>query len=191
MLYQADRRPCGGAVSGLRRFRICCEVDEMPMRYSPTGLRADTKLNRLHCELPVPTAEWSAGAPLTYAAFCRDHWPVYARFGCVVAGSDDRGADLALEALRRLAGQWAVVLGSSSPSALAWDLLSTRAASWRTESVGRLHEILERLEADALVLRHRLGISAAQAAHAMGLTEAEFELLRTRALHNLLLHSGP
>ncbi|WP_330286076.1 hypothetical protein [Streptomyces sp. NBC_00576] len=62
--------------------------------------------------------------------------------------------------------------------------------SWWTEPAGRLHGILERLEADALVLRHRLGLSAGQAAHAMGLHEAEFELLRTRALRNLLPHSS-
>lgn len=82
----------------------------MPVRHSPVGLRADAELGPLRCVLPYPADEWSVRAPLSCTAFCRDHWPVYARFGYVASGSTVRGADLALTALRGLADQWPAVL---------------------------------------------------------------------------------
>ncbi|WP_329468491.1 hypothetical protein [Streptomyces sp. NBC_01431] len=45
--------------------------------------------------------------------------------------------------------------------------------------------MLERKEADALILRHKLGLTPRQASYAMGLEEAQFSLLHSRALHNL------
>ncbi|MEV0696072.1 hypothetical protein [Streptomyces sp. NPDC050388] len=124
-------------------------------------------------------------SPLAYAAFCHNHWSVYWRFGSAIAGSPHQGGELARAALREVADRWPAVLGSASPSAAAWDLLSQECAARRTESAARLHRMLDRREADALVLRHKLGLTPRQAGHAMGLSEADFELLHSRAVRNL------
>ncbi|MFH0246208.1 hypothetical protein ACGRHY_28170 [Streptomyces sp. HK10] len=157
----------------------------MLMRHSPSRLRADVELGEWHPELAVPLGGGTPSLPVSYAAFCHDRWPVYRRFGAVAAGSLQRGGELAVVALCGLAAHWHTALGSSSPAALAWNLLSVETAPWQTDSVRRLHRLLDRLEADALVLRYKLGLSNEQAGRAMGLPEAQFELLRNRALSNL------
>ncbi|MFD4994674.1 hypothetical protein [Streptomyces buecherae] len=131
-----------------------------------------------------PLAE-SVSEVLTFTAFCHDHWPVYQRFTCAIAGSPHQGSDLARTALRVVAANWPMVLGSASPSAAAWDLLSRQCTVTRAESASRAHTMLDRLEADALVLRHKVGLTARRAGHAMGLPEADFELLHSRAVRNL------
>ncbi|MFJ4688846.1 hypothetical protein [Streptomyces sp. NPDC088789] len=132
----------------------------------------------------LPAVE-PASDPLAYAAFCHEHWTVYWRFGSAVAGSPRRGHELARAALREVAAHWMAILGSASCDAAAWDLLSRTCAARRTEPVGRLHRVLGRREADALVLRHKVGLTARQASRVMGLSEADFGLLYSRALLGL------
>ncbi|MET9556785.1 hypothetical protein [Streptomyces sp. NPDC006645] len=125
---------------------------------------------------------------LTYGAFCRDRWRVYRRFCAASTGSASAGAEIARGALRELAPKWPMALQSSSPAAVAWELLSSKSRTRRTESVRCLHRMLVPGEADALLLRYRLGLSSQQAGAAMGLGPAEFTLLQTRALSNVTAH---
>ncbi|MFF7656432.1 hypothetical protein ACFZCY_42555 [Streptomyces sp. NPDC007983] len=156
----------------------------MLMRSSPPGLCAETELDDRHF------AAWTGPSatqrlPASYTVFCCDHWTVYRRFGTAAAGSTHGGMGIARAALHDLGKQWERALRSSSPAAHAWDLLSRRASKHRTASLQELHHLLGRDEADALVLRYKLGLSPLQAGYAMGLSEADFELLRHRALREL------
>jgi hypothetical protein len=157
----------------------------MLMRSSPSGLRADSELD------DRPLAAWTDPSatqrlPVSYTVFCCDHWTVYRRFGTAVVGSTHGGMGIARAALCDLGKQWEKALSSSSPAAHAWGLLSRRASERRTASLRGLHHLLGRDEADTLVLRYKLGLSPLQAGYAMGLSEAGFELLRHRALRDLL-----
>lgn len=157
----------------------------MLKRHDPRGSRADREPSNRDPALADQPLVKPVTASLAYAAFSRDRWPVYWRFGSAVAGSRHRGGELARAALSEVAARWPALLGSASPSAAAWDVLSQECASRRTESAARLHRMLDRREADALVLRHKVGLTSQQAGHAMGLPEAEFDLLHSRAVRNL------
>jgi hypothetical protein len=165
----------------LRPSYDACEVNVMLMRSCPSGLRAGAEVDDRRLAWTDPLAS-ALRLPVSYTAFCRDHWQVYCRFGAATAGSARTGSSIACAALRDLGEQWDTALRSPSLSAHAWDLLSSRAAERRTESLCGLHRLLDRDAADALVLRYKLGLSAREAGHAMGLPEADFELLRSRAL---------
>ncbi|MFF5721395.1 hypothetical protein [Streptomyces buecherae] len=159
-------------------------MDNVPKRHALGGTRASIELAPPTAPAAHPLVE-SVGATLTYTAFCHDHWPVYQRFSSAIAGSPHRGNELARTALCAVAAHWPAVLGSASPSATAWDLLSQQCTLVQAEPASRVHAMLDRLEADALVLRHKIGLTSQQAGHAMGLSEADFELLHNRALRNL------
>ncbi|MER5968557.1 hypothetical protein ABT112_02215 [Streptomyces sp. NPDC002055] len=156
----------------------------MLMRPSPPGLRAEAELGDRCCAWMEPRT--AQQLPVSYLAFCSDHWAVYQRFGAAAAGSRHAGSRIARAALRDLGEQWHRALRSSSPAAHAWGLLSRRASENRTAPRYGLHGLLDRDAADALVLRYRLGLPPRRAGHAMGLSEAGFELLRRRALRDLL-----
>lgn len=119
---------------------------------------------------------------MTYAAFCHDHWPVYRRYASAVTGSAATGESLARAALHELGIQWPTALRSAVPSALAWALLCATTASHRTVTLRTLQRSLHPREADALILRYRLGLTTRQAGHAMGMAPAAFDLLRRNAL---------
>ncbi|ELS55921.1 hypothetical protein STVIR_3266 [Streptomyces viridochromogenes Tue57] len=68
---------------------------------------------------------------------------------------------------------------------MAWELLVERASSRRSASVDRLYRLLERREADALLLRHKLGLSVLQGGEVMGLDGTEFAWLSRRALRKM------
>ncbi|MFF8017036.1 hypothetical protein [Streptomyces sp. NPDC007929] len=87
--------------------------------------------------------------------------------------------------MRELEERWLAVLSSPSAAAVAWELLVEQTSSRRTVSVGRLYHLLERREADALLLRHKLGLSMLQGGEVMGLDDTEFALLSRRALRKM------
>ncbi|MEV5730770.1 hypothetical protein AB0N50_34045 [Streptomyces pharetrae] len=157
----------------------------MLQRHDPGGSRATFLPGHLDPVLSHRPLAPPVSAPLAFTAFCHDHWPVYWRFSSTAAGSPHRGGELARAALQEVAARWPMVLGSASPSAAAWDLLSQKCAARRTGPAARLHRVLHRLEADALLLRHKMGLTRCQSAHAMGLAEADFELLHSRAVLSL------
>ncbi|MFI0776155.1 hypothetical protein [Streptomyces sp. NPDC021212] len=162
----------------------------MLMCSSLPGLRAGSEFGDRHL---APWVDPSAARrfPVSYAVFCCDRWTVYLRFGTAAAGSVRGGTGIARAALRDLAEEWERALRSSSPAAHAWGLLSRRASERRTASLRGLHHLLGRDEADALVLRYKLGLSSFQAGDAMGLPEVDFELLRHRALREICLRRIP
>ncbi len=123
-----------------------------------------------------------ASLPVTYQVFCRGCWPIYWRYGAACAGSAAVGVAVAASVVRGLVSRWDAVLRSPSPAVVTWEYLVECASSSRTPSVARLYRVLERREADALLLRHKLGLGAQQGGEVMGLASAEFALLSRRAL---------
>lgn len=130
---------------------------------------------------------WDAGAgrPVTYEVFCRGCWPIYWRYGAACAGSAAVGMAVAASVVRGLVPRWDAVLSSASPAVAAWDYLVECASASRTPSVARLYRLLECREADALLLRHKLGLSAQQGGEVMGLDCAQFSVLSRRALNKV------
>lgn len=157
----------------------------MLQRHDPGGSRATLEPSDPAPVLTLRPLTLPARAPLVYTAFCYDHWPVYWRFASIVTGSPHRGIELARDALREIAVRWPVLLGSAALPAAAWDLLSRECAARPAGPAARLHRVLHRLEADTLVLRHKMGLTSRQAGYAMGLAEADFELLHSRAVLSL------
>lgn len=117
--------------------------------------------------------------------FCRVYWPVYWRYGAACAASVDVGVAIAAAVFRDLGDRWPAVLSSPCAVAMAWELLVERASSRRSASVDRLYRLLERREADALLLRHKLGLSVLQGGEVMGLDGTEFAWLSRRALRKM------
>ncbi|MGW7019960.1 hypothetical protein ACWGGS_11490 [Streptomyces decoyicus] len=154
----------------------------MLMRLGPRGLRADAELDDREPSRSVPPL--LRRLPVSYSAFCRDQWAVYQNFSAVTVGSAHVGTTIARAVLADLGRQWDTALRTCSPAAHAWSLLSRRVCE-RPVGSG-LHRLLDRNEADALVLRYKLGLSPLGAGHAMGITPADFEMLRHRALLALL-----
>ncbi|MEW1699014.1 hypothetical protein ACIQCR_31135 [Streptomyces sp. NPDC093249] len=122
------------------------------------------------------------GAEAAFATFCREHEEVYRRYADAVTGDPATGERVVRAAFLELRAQWFTALRSPAPSALAWTLLCATSATSRTVTMRALERALDSRQVDALVLRHRLGLTSQQAAHAMGLTPAAFELLRRSAL---------
>lgn len=122
---------------------------------------------------------------LAYDAFCRDHRAVYLAFATAAVGCPRIGADIARGALRDLTFRWDTALSAAAPAAVAWELLSDKTVPHHTSSVRRLRRVLGPREVDALLLRYRVGLSAPDAAHAMGVDGPGFELLRARALRGI------
>ncbi|MFH8255981.1 hypothetical protein [Streptomyces roseolus] len=133
-------------------------------------------------DLPLPGVKPALGAAAAYAAFCCEHWEVYRRYAGVVTGDPATGEQAARAAFGELRAQWSTALRSPAPSALAWRLLGATTALSRTLTMRTLQLTLDSRQVDALVLHHRLGLSAQQAGHAMGITPTAFELLRRNAL---------
>ncbi|MBW1597290.1 hypothetical protein [Streptomyces sp. JJ38] len=119
---------------------------------------------------------------MTYEVFRQDCWPVYRRYSAACSGSSTVGAAVAAAALKGLEERWDAVLSSPSPAVTAWEFLVECTSSRRTASTQWVYRSLERREADALLLRHKLGLSAHQGGEVMGLDSAEFTLLSRRAL---------
>ncbi|MEU3290453.1 hypothetical protein [Streptomyces longwoodensis] len=123
-----------------------------------------------------------AGAVQAYAAFCRDYSQVYRRYAGAVTGDAAVGRTLADAALQELGAQWPHALRIADPCALGWVLLRAATAFRRTSTVRSLQCALRPQEVDALVLHYRVGLSAARAGSAMGVSAGVFDLLRHDAL---------
>ncbi|MFK0264188.1 hypothetical protein ACIQU1_23105 [Streptomyces angustmyceticus] len=123
-------------------------------------------------------------AEAAYPAFCLEHHSLYSQFAAAVTGSTSSGRRLARAALEELAAQWLAALRSPSPSGFAWALLADTIAPYRTGSARTLYRNFHVAEADALLLRHRLGCSVTEAGRVMGMSPDAFELLWRRALMN-------
>ncbi|MFE5729955.1 hypothetical protein ACFQ7A_03435 [Streptomyces sp. NPDC056528] len=104
----------------------------------------------------------------------------YIRYALVRTGDWHTANDLVSATLGDLAMAWTEVLQSPSPSALAWRLLSARTG--RDVITAGPHRLLPTAQADAVLLRYRLGLPTRQAAEVMGREPAEFAWLLKQAV---------
>lgn len=129
--------------------------------------------------------------PVSYAAFCAPRRDVYTRYAAARVGCPHMGEDLAQEALGDLAMVWAEALQSASPAALAWSLLRNRIAARALPSQeSGLYRALPGGQADALMLRYRVGLPLRQAADLVGVSDREMAATLRTALRTLAEPDG-
>ncbi|MGW0561524.1 sigma factor-like helix-turn-helix DNA-binding protein [Streptomyces sp. NPDC003016] len=124
-----------------------------------------------------PSEPLTACLPLDYTAFCLLHRDAYLRYA--QARLADAGASHAAveTTLGRLALIWPTALSSSCPAAVAWRLLghqitlSVEQAAPAAAGHEDLHGRLPAVQADAVLLCHRLSLTPRQAAALMGVQE--------------------
>ncbi|MEU9372004.1 hypothetical protein AB0D71_46885 [Streptomyces avermitilis] len=114
------------------------------------------------------------GMPAPFAAFCLHHLDVYILYATARVGDGRQARALVEATLGDLAMLWAEALESPSPAALAWRLLTARTNHAATVSSPALYRVLPAPQADAVLLRYRLGLSPDRAADAMGWQPGEF-----------------
>ncbi|MGW0710528.1 hypothetical protein ACWD4G_32000 [Streptomyces sp. NPDC002643] len=126
-------------------------------------------------------AEVEIGMPAAFTAFCQVHLDIYTRYAALRVGDDGHGRILARAALGDLAMVWAEALQSPSPSALAWRLLTARITRAAADDRA-LYRVLPLAQADAVLLRYRLGLPEEKAAAVMGWQPGEFTTLLKSAV---------
>ncbi|MFE2107873.1 RNA polymerase sigma factor [Kitasatospora sp. NPDC059463] len=70
-----------------------------------------------------PPAAGEPAVPLEFAAFCELHRPRYLSYARVWLPDPDRAAGAVQQAFAEIAVQWRELLGSSNPTAHAWQIL--------------------------------------------------------------------
>lgn len=144
--------------------------------------------SHVHGRLPPVTKRCplSIRLPVSYAAFCIPRREVYTRYAAARVGCPRVGEELAQAALGDLAMMWAEALQSASPAALSWSLLRSRIAARAPRDRGSgLHRVLPGDQADAVVLRYRVGLPLRQAADLMGINDSEMTAILRTALRRL------
>ncbi|MEV0375893.1 sigma factor-like helix-turn-helix DNA-binding protein [Streptomyces sp. NPDC050636] len=101
-----------------------------------------------------------------------------------------------MAAFGALSAIWADVLRSSCPSAVSWRVLShavsaVRSASADAVDVDALHDVLPVRQADAVLLRYRLGMPLVEVADLMGVDESALAVLLREAERTLRGASSP
>ncbi|MFG3370575.1 hypothetical protein ACGF0K_37225 [Streptomyces sp. NPDC048156] len=120
---------------------------------------------------PSPTS-LPGTADETFDAFCQCYRSIYLRYGLARLRSPGEAAQALDAALDELADTWQTVLRDPSLPASAWAVIASHvSARQQTPLWGGLvpHE-----DADMLLLRYRLGLSAGDAAALMGMEETAF-----------------
>ncbi|MFD4611923.1 hypothetical protein ACFWOT_28390 [Streptomyces sp. NPDC058440] len=113
--------------------------------------------------------------PTSFTAFCASRFETYVRYATLRLRDEDLARQTAREAFGDLAMVWAEALESSSPSALAWRLLAARTNRAASERDPAVYRVLPREQADAVLLKYCVGLSAAQAADVLGWTSVRFD----------------
>ncbi|WEH12214.1 hypothetical protein [Streptomyces sp. VNUA24] len=119
--------------------------------------------------------------PAAFTAFCQSHLDIYTRYATLRLGDDRQARALAQAALGDLAMMWPEALQSPSPSALAWRLLAARIGRAAADNRA-LYRVLPAVQADAVLLRYRLGLPDDKAAEVMGWQPGEFTCLLKTAV---------
>lgn len=123
--------------------------------------------------------------PPAFAAFCLLRLETYTRYAALRVGNEQQARTLVRATLGELAMMWTEALQSPSPAALAWRLLAARTG--RVAAAGRspaLYRLLPTPQADAVLLRYRLGLPEARAAEVMGRRPEDFACLLRAAVRN-------
>lgn len=115
--------------------------------------------------------------PADYVAFCMHYQDRYLRYTRVRVADPGLSRELVETALGSMAINWTGLLASHCPAAEAWDILgSAIAQAVRGQAAASLcnvvYRILPQLQADVVVLRHRLCLSDEQAADLLGVEES-------------------
>ncbi|MFJ9848145.1 hypothetical protein [Streptomyces sp. NPDC101150] len=132
-----------------------------------------------------------ADMPLSYTAFCTLRRDIYIRYASARVGCRGVGQELAQAALRDLGTVWLQALQSASPAAVSWRLLARRTAvGARSQRDSGPHHILPGQQADAVILRYRLGLSMHQAGDLMGINDREMAGVLRSAMRRMA-HPAP
>ncbi|UWM47658.1 sigma-70 region 4 domain-containing protein [Streptomyces carpaticus] len=136
--------------------------------------------------LPVRRTSVSLHMPADFTAFCLLHHDRYLQYGRVRL-STVAAAEVAVEtALGDLAVRWPSTLGSPRPVAVAWQILGNRMASAPLSGDDDIfHRTLPSVQADVLVLRRCLALTASQIADLMGIDEPRIKHHLVLAEHNI------
>ncbi|MGW7064059.1 sigma factor-like helix-turn-helix DNA-binding protein [Streptomyces sp. NPDC054904] len=118
---------------------------------------------------------------LGYSAFCLRNQDRYIRYARARSLDASRARAVVESVLDALVETWPAVISSDRPASIVWDMLATRVAAAAREArerrTGRgrdtLHSALPDQQADVVVLRYRLCLTAAETADLMGLDEPE------------------
>ncbi|MGI5372625.1 hypothetical protein [Streptomyces iakyrus] len=140
----------------------------------PTVYRA--LLSQCAVEPPDRTAGLIVSLPMDYIAFCLLYQDRYLRYTRARVADPDLSRELVETTLGSVAINWASVLASRRPAAEAWDILgSLIAQTLRGPAAATLcntvYRVLPPLQADVVILRHRLSLSNKQAADLIGVEE--------------------
>jgi hypothetical protein len=151
--------------------------------YGVTALASDgTAEAAAECRLAAARDEVWVSMPAPYAAFCAGRRDAYCRYAAVRVGCAWIGAHVALAALGDLAMAWAEALQSASPAAVSWSLLAARTSAHSEGGLRGLHGVLPALQADVLVLRYKVGLSAREAACLLGVDVMQLAVIQQTAL---------
>lgn len=108
--------------------------------------------------------------PADYTAFCSTHRRVYLRYSRVRLRCEAAAQRAVACALGDLAMTWSAALRSPSLPAVAWSTLTGRVAACARDR-DLLRRLLPDQQADAVILRHRLGLGVPDVAQTMGLPQ--------------------
>lgn len=128
--------------------------------------------------------EVEIGMPPAFAAFCLSHLEIYNRYVALRVGDEAKARMLVGAVFGDLAMNWAEALESPSPSALAWRLLAARTNRVAVSRCLELYRVLSSSQADAVLLRYRLGLPEAKAADVMGRQPEDFGCLLRSAVRS-------
>ncbi|WP_148587974.1 sigma-70 region 4 domain-containing protein [Streptomyces sp. WAC01526] len=112
--------------------------------------------------------------PLEYRAFRQLHRDIYVRYAFVRTEREAAAVRCVEAVFQTLSAEWTAALRSETPAARAWQLLrqeATARSECRPGHSWSVHCLLEGQQADAFLLRRRLGLTVAQTATFMGVAD--------------------
>lgn len=123
--------------------------------------------------LPPPCRTLPAESRLDYMAFCQLHHDAYLGYVQLRTGDHEAAASIVDAVLAQLGADWHWVLRSPCPAAVAWRLLGwvvdRRCCCCPAHPPARaVYGLLDREEADVLLLHRLLGLSVTRTAFVMG-----------------------
>ncbi|MET7852320.1 hypothetical protein [Streptomyces avermitilis] len=151
--------------------------------------------SRCAVEPPARPSGLVVSLPADYTAFCLLYQDRYLRYACARVADPGLSRELVETALGSVAINWANVLASHCPAAEAWNILgSLIAQAVRGHAAPKfcnaVYRALPPLQADLVILRHRLSLSDEQAADLMGV-ERPLVASQLRMAHRTMARRPP
>ncbi|WNO70153.1 hypothetical protein [Streptomyces sp. AM8-1-1] len=149
------------------------------MAHRPSPPHKPVSLPLPHCAISPPTltSGLTVALPADYIGFCMHYQDRYLRYTRVRVADPGLSRELVETTLGSVAVNWADLLASPCPAAEAWAILgSVIAQAARGQAATSLssvaYRILPALQADVVILRHRLCLSNEQTADLLGVEES-------------------